>query len=241
VNGGAITEIVRECFTVLEVGTMKKPKSPQEEITCKEHGRDFIPNLLNTCDPGTINFKIDKKFKLLEAKVFNEDYLHNKTFSKLTLRSWHRFIFKEIYKWAGQYRSINLEKHPYACNPNFIIKNMQSLDLEKYTPCNIKDPRQLVNVLSSIYSNFIIYHPFRDGNARLAKLLIKCIAFQAGYKELSFKAFNRNGHVEKILIEHSRNECCKPLASLMERVLLSEFDKYCKANDVISIHRSKYF
>ncbi len=238
-------------FAVLEVGMKSKaPRSLQEQITCKTHGREFIPNLLNTCDPNAFQFIIDRKFKSLEKKVLCDSYLGINTkkggraINLFTLRAWHKYVFNGIYDWAGKYRTVDLPDCPYACRPDFIYKCMLELKLkllDVYTPCKIRNPNELANVLSDVYAEFIARHPFRDGNARLAKLLIKVMAYQAGYKSAKFSSFNRNGKVEKALVNYALHTCSRPLTDKIRGILLNEFNRYCRDNDVVSMHQQNHF
>ena len=48
------------------------------------------------------------------------------------------------------------------------------------------DTKRLVRALARTHAEFILIHPFREGNGRLARLLNTLMAFQAGLPGLDY-------------------------------------------------------
>jgi cell filamentation protein len=66
---------------------------------------------------------------------------------------------------------------------------MQQLEqgpLRLYTPCRIKSTEQQAAALAIVHAEFILIHPFRDGNGRCARLLAMLMGLQAGLPALDF-------------------------------------------------------
>lgn len=54
------------------------------------------------------------------------------------------------------------------------------------TPCAGMDQPRLVRALAKAHTEFILIHPFREGNGRLARLVNSLMAFQAGLPALDY-------------------------------------------------------
>ena len=99
------------------------------------------------------------------------------------LKDIHRYIFQDIYEWAGEIRWVNIAKGNMFCNYSFIEANAESLfrklKNEKYLKeISEKDmPIRLAYYLSEIN----VIHPFREGNGRAQRLFIEYLAEENGY------------------------------------------------------------
>lgn len=127
------------------------------------------------------------------------------------LKEIHYNIFKEIYEWAGQVRTVNISKGNVFC----YYENIDSY--ADYIFNKLSKENYLMNAgKDAIFDRFSFYlseinalHPFREGNGRSQREFISYLAKVAGYElnfdeisqeqmiELSVRAFN-NGHEEYI-------------------------------------------
>jgi cell filamentation protein len=112
------------------------------------------------------------------------------------LRKMHRDWLKDIYEWAGEYRSVELAKDEFSWPPSYIVpENMARFEKEllaKHTPFK---PRELASVclfVSQIHAEFLYIHPFREGNGRMARWLADIMLIQAGYPLPAYR-FAGNG------------------------------------------------
>ncbi len=64
--------------------------------------------------------------------------------------------------------------------------------LKVYTPCKSMDEEQLIDALAKIHIEYILVHPFREGNGRLSRLLAVIMALQAGEPLLDFSYIDNN-------------------------------------------------
>lgn len=106
------------------------------------------------------------------------------------LCEWHARWFESIYDWAGRYRQVNMSKDgfPFAAArlvPQLMVDYSRTV-LALHTPCSGMDERRLVQALAVTHAEFILIHPFREGNGRLARLLNTMMALQAGWPLLDF-------------------------------------------------------
>jgi cell filamentation protein len=103
--------------------------------------------------------------------------------SELT-RYVHLRIFGELYDWAGRWRSVNISKPGITWPPpSFIDENMAQWEqnfLRKYAPSKLAGDDDFCDAIAQIQGEFLVIHPFREGNARTIKLLTDLLAAQTG-------------------------------------------------------------
>jgi len=58
--------------------------------------------------------------------------------------------------------------------------------LSRYTPCDNMNKDELSEALAICHVEFIIIHPYREGNGRLGRLLVTVMALQARMPALEF-------------------------------------------------------
>lgn len=73
-----------------------------------------------------------------------------------------------------------------------LMKDVNDKFLSKYTPCKGMDEEQLNDALANIHIEYILVHPFREGNGRLSRLLAVIMALQAGQPLLDFTYMDNN-------------------------------------------------
>ena len=116
--------------------------------------------------------------------------------STLHLKRWHRRWLGNVYEWAGQYRSVNMSKRGFPFAPaTQLARLMQLFDssyLARYTPCTGMTNEALIEAIAVVHVEFILMHPFREGNGRLSRLLADVMAVQAGREPLDYSAWEEN-------------------------------------------------
>lgn len=130
----------------------------------------------------------------------------------------HRYIFGDIYVWAGEIRSVNINKGTMFCNHLFIARQadylFRQLKKEKYLKsCGEKEmPLRLAYYLSEINA----LHPFREGNGRTQRLFIELLAERAGY-EVDFSEVSAEEMIQasadSFLLKYDK------MNALMERIV----------------------
>lgn len=140
------------------------------------------------------------------------------------LCEWHRKWLGNVYEWAGKIRSVNMSKGNFSfAAVQQIPRLLAELDksyLSVYTPCNELNDLALVEALSIIHVEFILIHPFREGNGRLARLLANVMALQAGKSEIDFGSWDQNKDAYFASIHAGLGGNYKPMEDLFRQVLL---------------------
>lgn len=110
--------------------------------------------------------------------------------SSADLCEWHRRWLGNVYDWAGNYRSVNMGKGDFQFASASLISNLMKTFEQKFLvpmACykNMNDD-ELIESLATVHIEFILVHPFREGNGRLSRLLAVVMALQAGQSVLDF-------------------------------------------------------
>lgn len=164
-----IKENVEGNLTIEEV-----EKELKEYYTEKEKKDEINHNELE-CD-----FVSMRTVELLEMKNFelSVDYL----------KYVHKFLFQDVYEYAGEFRKIDFSKHEKILNNDSVAYGdcnslTQSLEydiaLEKdYKEMNIVEA---INSITKFSSSIWQVHPFREGNTRTTALFIEKYLISLGY------------------------------------------------------------
>ena len=106
------------------------------------------------------------------------------------IKNIHKYLFKDVYEFAGEFRKVDFSKHERILNNDSVAYGdhkllEQSLDyditLEKnknYKEMNIVD---VINNITDFSSRIWQIHPFREGNTRTTALFIEKYLISLGY------------------------------------------------------------
>lgn len=110
------------------------------------------------------------------------------------LRTWHRWWLGNVYEWAGQDRSVNMSKGGFAfaaaTQVPRLLQEFEKNCLSRWTPCDGLAGDDLAEAVAVTHVEFILIHPFREGNGRLSRLLADVMAVQAGHQPLDYSEWD---------------------------------------------------
>ena len=113
-----------------------------------------------------------------------------KSFTASHLCLLHRQVFSEVYPWAGQYRQVDIAKgDTHFLKHQDIPVKLDALFLELANADFLQDatPREFSEFMGNFLVQLNFFHPFREGNGRVQRLLVTQIATNAGL-ELDWQA-----------------------------------------------------
>jgi len=106
------------------------------------------------------------------------------------LRHIHAVIFGDLYEWAGRWRTVWISKPGTTWPaPDFLDRNMDEYEravLHRYPAAVIRDDDAFCAAAGEIQGEFLVIHPFREGNARTIKLATDLLAAQTGRPLLAY-------------------------------------------------------
>ncbi len=118
--------------------------------------------------------------------MYDKDY----QFKENDIKFLHKLWLGGIYKWAGSYRLVNVSKEDLtfaaAKQIPLLMVEFEKGPLRRHTPCNFKTQKRIIQALSEVHIEFVLIHPFREGNGRVARILSTLMAAQAGLPILDF-------------------------------------------------------
>jgi cell filamentation protein len=119
------------------------------------------------------------------------------SFTLRDINTIHRLFLGEIYVWAGQYRAVNLTKggFPFASAMAIpaAMSRFERAFLKKLTPCRGGDINEIARRIAHVHVEFLLIHPYREGNGRTARLLATLSAYQAGVPGIDFGFIRSRG------------------------------------------------
>lgn len=128
----------------------------------------ILENKLNITDQAELARAEEKISKTRAKKMFETGYLDTLepgTFE--TLKIIHKYLFEEIYEFAGQLRKVNIAKGNFRFTPltylEEAIKNIEKM------------PQSTYEEIIEKYVEMNIAHPFREGNGRSTRIWLDLI------------------------------------------------------------------
>lgn len=175
---------------------------PRDSIYC-------YPNsnvLVNKFDVRVADelFKIENDITIYKLFILRQKGITG-NFDVAHFVSIHKFIFEDIYPFAGLYRSENIAKDNFMfANWEFIEDNMNSIfgELKRENYLKGLTKEEFAKRLTYYMSELNVLHPFREGNGRTTREFIRQLALKNGYNlDLSrFKAEDiLNASIESVV------------------------------------------
>lgn len=123
----------------------------------------------------------------LTYQRLSELHLHPVTgrFSKTHLLKIHKYIFQDLYPFAGKIRKETIWKgNTQFCDCRFISDNLNILFTKLkadrfFVGLNIED---FCVKSASFLAELNMIHPFREGNGRAIREYFRCLALKCGYR-----------------------------------------------------------
>ena len=122
-------------------------------------------NIANSAELALEEEKISKKkaIALFQTKLFDKNEIGK--FS--SLKKIHKFLFEDIYYFAGQIRNVNISKGNFRFVPVIYLEAA----LEKID----RMPQSNFEEIVEKYVEINIAHPFREGNGRSTRIWLDFI------------------------------------------------------------------
>ena len=95
----------------------------------------------------------------------------------------HKFLFQDIYTWAGKVRTVDIAKGNMFCNSAFIHLNANDIfnKLKKEHFLQDLSDNELPIKMAYYFSEINALHPFREGNGRTQRAYFSILAQRLGY------------------------------------------------------------
>ena len=96
----------------------------------------------------------------------------------------HRFLFSDLYEWAGEVRTVNISKKGTRFTSAEEIERQARLIFERLRTCNYfkgLPHDEFIEEIMDFYCVTNVLHPFREGNGRTQRAFLTQLIRNAGY------------------------------------------------------------
>ncbi|MCB6991957.1 Fic family protein [bacterium 210820-DFI.6.37] len=95
----------------------------------------------------------------------------------------HKYIFQDLYDWAGEPRTVNIGKGNLFCLTQNIASYANFIFANYYSDCfgAKNDEKQFIHQLTNHYADLNALHPFREGNGRAQREFARELCLKCGY------------------------------------------------------------
>lgn len=96
----------------------------------------------------------------------------------------HRHLFKDVYRWAGRYRTVRMSKDRSSfCFPEHIAREMRGVfgHLQGVDFLRGRDREGFAEGAAGFLAYLNAIHPFREGNGRTQLTFTTLLAAKAGH------------------------------------------------------------
>mgnify|MGYP000148278334 CR=1 FL=1 len=144
---------------------------------------DVLKNKMGIKDADLLD-KVERGITADRLRQLNEKPISG-NFDFEHLSKIHKYVFKDIYDWAGKTRVEEVTKGNTNFAPSrFVVEGLKDTvfkPLKKDNYCKGMNVDELSNKLSGYYCELNFAHPFREGNGRTQREFIRELAAKNGF------------------------------------------------------------
>lgn len=145
-------------------------------------GTDILINKLDIHDSNKL-FNLEKQIVLAKSYILRQN-VNKYGFDKQHFINIHKFLFEDIYPFAGKFRTENISKGNFTFASWEFIEEQLDYLLNKLKSENYLEglsKEDLSKRLAFYLSELNVLHPFREGNGRTIREFIRELAYKNGY------------------------------------------------------------
>lgn len=147
-------------------------------------GTSILQNRVGAQTPEELR---DAENDLVEARVIElreaPELVGERTYDLTYLRAIHRQLFQDVYVWAGDVRTVGIEKGGESfCPPGSISQPMTHVAAEIHRLNHLKTVPEadLASAVAYLYDYVNFAHPFREGNGRSTREFFDLLLSERG-------------------------------------------------------------
>lgn len=142
-------------------------------------GTTVLKNRLGIRDRGTL-----EAFEVEMSTLRAEEPMPIGRFNAAHYRKIHHFLFQDVYRWAGRYRTVRIAKDQNVfCYPEYISVQMDKLfeHLNHGEMLRTDEFPLFAKRAASFLGNLNAIHSFREGNGRTQLAFLGLVAVHVGH------------------------------------------------------------
>ena len=147
-----------------------------------------LKNKLNITDQVELNKQEEKISKGKAIKLYDSGKINTvKVGTFAGLKQIHKYLFEDIYDFAGKMRDVNLSKGSFRFAPViYLAQALKSID---------KMPQSTFDEIVEKYVEMNIAHPFREGNGRAARIWLDLIFKKELKRVVDWNLIDKNDYL----------------------------------------------
>ena len=173
---------------------------------------DVLINLLNITDKKEL-FETESELTAIRLKELQKNPIKGK-YDFTHLKKIHKYIFQDLYTWAGKERTVEIGKGNLFCTTMYIQEYAESIFKKYYALCYAAKDNfdEFIKVFADNYGDLNALHPFREGNGRAQREFARIVCLACGYD------FNLSCATHKEMLEASKLSFDKADSSLFIKI-----------------------
>ena len=130
--------------------------------------------------------------KLNAKDLFDNKLLDNLTTGTFfTLQTIHKYLFNDVFDFAGNLRTVNIAKGNFLFAPlNYLENTLQNID---------KMPQSTYDEIIEKYIEMNIAHPFREGNGRSTRIWLDHILKEELNKVIDWTKIDKQSYLNAMI------------------------------------------
>ena len=161
---------------------------------------NVLKNKLNISDNKLLKTAEEEITLIKQMELLKNPIKGN--FSKAHLMNIHKFIFEDIYSFAGKIRREQISKaDTMFYPPNLIDRELDKVftKIKEKNMLRETDEEKVFDNLAYVMAELNIIHPFREGNGRSIREFIRLMAKRMGY-DLNWGNVDKEGLLEASIL-----------------------------------------
>jgi cell filamentation protein len=165
-------------------------------------GTNVLKNLRGLTDPEHLErFEARRTHQRIAELI---DNALSGGFDLAHLKAIHRYIFQDVYEWAGQFRTVNISKggHPFGLT-DFLESSLQQVLLKLAAENHLVglDVDPFAGRAAYFLGELNAAHPFREGNGRTQREFLRELGLKAGHY-IDWRAVTAQEMIEASQLSH---------------------------------------
>lgn len=148
---------------------------------CYENTTCLI-NKFDICDEEKLK-KVEADITFAKATILESNPISDK-FDLEHYKAIHRFLFEDIYDWAGTFRTVDMAKKGTSFCSEDQLEDVARNCFDRLAENNLfsdLDRDEFVDAIVDFYCVTNMLHPFREGNGRTQRIFISQLIHHNGY------------------------------------------------------------
>ena len=151
------------------------------DYTYTDPNTGLLRNIVNIDNEQLLTaFESMKCSERLEELSKNPIKIKNST----SLLDIHKYLFQDVYHWAGQKRTVEISKQgKQFFLTAYFDKGFEYIEklLVEYRKVEPENKSKIAEYLANLLDSINYLHPFREGNGRTQREYIRTLALEKGY------------------------------------------------------------